>query len=90
MRYFSVTSDTSGTRNTANSSDASKTSASVTRLSNYSRKNIASNITLGFKLKKKKAGLAEEWKRPKMLCNRSNIVSECFFALNLVFDVSDL
>ena len=89
MRYFSVTSDTSGTRNTAMPSDASKTSASVTRLSNYSRKNIASNITLGFKLKKK-AGLAEEWKRPKMLCNRSNIVSECFFALNLVFDVSDL
>ena len=54
MRYFCGTSDksdTSDTSNTANSSDASKTSASVTRLSNYSRKNIASNITLGFKLK---------------------------------------
>ena len=47
----SFTSGTSDTSNTANSSDASKTSASVTRLSNYSRKNIASNITLGFKLK---------------------------------------
>ena len=49
MRYFYSKSDTS---NTANSSGASKTSASVTRLSDYSRKNIASNITLGFKLKK--------------------------------------
>ena len=81
MRYFCGTSDTS---NTANSSDASKTSASVTRLSNYSRKNIASNITLGFKLKKRhNVGWLKSGKGQKCYAIAQTLFQSAFLHLTL-------